>query len=73
MNEISQPKKWKFALLIWGFIYPLFTVLSFTLLPYLRDLPGPIQNLILSFILVPLMVWLYIPYVNKKCFVWLRK
>lgn len=73
MNQTSPPKKWKFALLVWCFIYPAITLLSMTVLPYLMDFPAPVRTLILSLILVPLMAFIYIPFINKRFFVWLRK
>lgn len=73
MNQNMQPKKWKFALLIWSFIYPAISLLSLTLFPLLADFPSAIKSLITSLILVPVMVWLYIPFVNKRFAIWLRK
>jgi antibiotic biosynthesis monooxygenase (ABM) superfamily enzyme len=73
MENNSQPKKYKFAFLIWLFIYPVFTLLSKSLMPLMTEIPSLLQNFILSLILVPLMVWGYIPYINKRFFNWLRK
>jgi hypothetical protein len=73
MENYTQPKKYKFAFLIWLFIYPVFTLLSKSLMPLMTEIPSLLQNLILSLILVPLMVWGYIPYINKRFFNWLRK
>ena len=67
------PKKYKFAILIWVFIYPAFTILSKSLIPFMIEIPSLLQNLALSLILVTLMVWIYIPFVNKRFFNWLRK
>ena len=73
MTENSAPKKWKFALLVWLFIFPALSLLSITLFPLLVDFPGPLRNLIVSGILVPSMVWFYIPFISKRFFNWLRK
>jgi antibiotic biosynthesis monooxygenase (ABM) superfamily enzyme len=73
MEQPVQPKKWKFALLIWCFIYPLITLLSMFLLPQLVIFPAPIRTLIMTLILVPLMAYFYIPLISKRFFVWLRK
>lgn len=73
MNQPVPPKKWKFALLVWAFIYPAITILSATVLPLMIDLPAPLKTLVMSLILVPIMAWFYIPYINKKFFDWLRK
>jgi antibiotic biosynthesis monooxygenase (ABM) superfamily enzyme len=73
MTQPTPPKRWKFAFLVWCFIYPLITLLSMTLVPLLSDFPGPIRTLIMSLILVPLMAFFYIPYINKRFFNWMRK
>ena len=73
MNAPPPPKKWKFALLVWCFIYPVITIISMTVLPYLKDFHPAIRTLIITLILVPLMAYLYIPYINKRFFNWLRK
>jgi antibiotic biosynthesis monooxygenase (ABM) superfamily enzyme len=73
MEQPQPPKKWKFALLIWCFIYPLITLLSVFLLPLLADLAAPLKTLCMTLILVPLMAFVYIPFINKRFFVWLRK
>jgi len=73
MTPTPQPKKWKFALLVWCFIYPMITLISLFLLPQLQFLPGPLRTLSISLILVPLMVWFYIPFAHKRFHNWLRK
>jgi antibiotic biosynthesis monooxygenase (ABM) superfamily enzyme len=73
MSQVTPPKKWKFALLVWCFIYPAITILSITLIPLLDGLPGPMRSLIVSLILVPVMAFFYIPFINKRFFNWLRK
>ncbi len=73
MSQNGHPKKWKFALLVWCFIYPAITILSMLLIPNLTFLPIPLRTLAVSLILVPLMAFLYIPYVNRRFHVWLRK
>ena len=73
MSNVPPPKKWKFALLVWCFIYPMITLLSIFLMPHLQNLVPPMRTLIVSLILVPLMAYFYIPFVNKRFFKWLRK
>lgn len=73
MEQPSHPKKWKFALLVWCFIYPVITLLSSILIPLMTGFPVPLRTLVLSLILVPLMAFFYIPFINKRFFNWLRK
>ena len=61
MEQPSHPKKWKMALLIWCFIYPLITTLSMLLVPLMADFHGALKTLIMSFILVPLMAFFLFP------------
>ncbi len=69
----AAPKPWKFALLVGAFIYPVITLLNYFLIPFLMDLALPIRTLIFTFILVPLMAWVYIPFINKHFSGWLRR
>lgn len=73
MEQPTQPKKWKFALLIWCFIYPCITLLSLVVLPLLTGFHPAIKTLIMTLILVPIMAFFYIPFISKRFFVWLRK
>jgi antibiotic biosynthesis monooxygenase (ABM) superfamily enzyme len=73
MNQPIPPKKWKFALLVWLFIYPVVTILSIVLLPLLNEFHPALKTLIMSVVLVFIMAWMYIPFINKRFFVWLRK
>ncbi len=73
MEQPSQPKKWKFAILVWCFIYPIITLLSETLNPLMNDYPVPLRTFITSIILVPLMAFFYIPFINKRFCKWLNK
>jgi antibiotic biosynthesis monooxygenase (ABM) superfamily enzyme len=67
------PKKWKMALLVWAAIYPLITILSVTLFPLTQDWPVYLRTLLMSAILVPVMVLVVFPFINKRFAVWLRK
>lgn len=73
MNKERQPKKWKSALLIWLFIFPAVTILSRLIFPLLADYPAIMRTLVMTIILVPLMAYWYIPFMNKQFFNWLRK
>lgn len=69
----KQPKKWKMALLIWFFIYPVITILFYLLSPIMSDWPPFLRTLLLTLILVPLMVFVALPFIHKKFFAWIRK
>ncbi|MBX7052088.1 MAG: hypothetical protein K1X54_08640 [Flavobacteriales bacterium] len=76
MNQSSvpqQPKKWKMALLIWLFIYPVITILFYVLSPWMMDWPPFLRTLLLTLILVPLMVFVALPFIHKKFFGWVRR
>lgn len=73
MGQHAPPKRWKFALLVWCFIYPVITVFSMTLLPLMSSFAAPFRTLSMSLILAPVMAYFYIPYSNKRFFDWLRK
>jgi antibiotic biosynthesis monooxygenase (ABM) superfamily enzyme len=73
MNQPTPPKRWKMALLIWLFIFPFITFIPLLLRPILEPLEMWQRTLTMSLILVPLMVYFYLPFLNKRFFKWLRK
>ncbi|MEN9347583.1 MAG: hypothetical protein RLZZ77_1094 [Bacteroidota bacterium] len=68
-----MPKKWKLAILIWMAIYPSITVLFLVLSPLMTDWPPYARTLVLTLILVPLMVFVFLPLIHKYFHHWLRK
>lgn len=67
------PPKWKTALLIWLAIYPSITLLVFFFGQYLSQLPLMLRTLVMTAILVPLMVFVLLPPLQKLFGSWLRK
>ncbi len=67
------PPKWKTALLIWLAIYPSLTVLLVLFGERLLVLPLALRTLVMTSILVPLMVFVLLPLLQKAFAGWLRK
>lgn len=67
------PPKWKTALLIWLAIYPSLTVLLVLFGERLLVLPLALRTLLMTGILVPLMVFVLLPALQKTFAGWLRK
>lgn len=70
---MKQPPKWKFAVMVWIAIYPAITVLSYILVPLLKDLPIPVRTLIMTLVLVPTMVFILLPLLRKLLGNWLNR
>lgn len=70
---MTPPKKWKVALLIWLFIYPTITGLFALLGPMMVSWPPYCRTLLLTLILVPLMVFVALPFIHKSFSRWIRK
>lgn len=71
---MKPPKRWKMALVIWLAIYPLLTVVSLFAGPYISKIEFvPLRTLVLTIILVPLMVFVMIPTVQRLLKSWLNK
>lgn len=71
---MAAPKKWKMAVIIWIAIYPTITTLFFLLSPILFKIPYlPLRTLVLTLIVVPLMVFILIPFLQKVFKNWLEK
>ena len=52
---------WKIALLTWLALWPTVTVMMWFVQPHLRGLPVPVQALVLTGLIVPLMSWVHMP------------
>lgn len=50
---------------IWLSIYPLVTLVAALLGPHLRDLPVPVQTLVMTVLLVPTMSLVMMPLVTR--------
>lgn len=71
---MKPPKKWKMAIVIWLAIYPLITLL-FALFGNQLVLinPLPLRTLTITLIVVPTMVFILIPTLQKLLHNWLIK
>lgn len=70
---MKQPPKWKFALLVWLGIYPTITTVLWLLSPYLVSLPLPLKTLCLTAVVIPTMVWIVLPFLQKNLKNWLHR
>lgn len=66
-------KKFKTAIAIWFGIYPTINLLFFILEKYIEHLPILVKTLIISLILVPFMVFIWFPLIQKFLYKWLNK
>jgi antibiotic biosynthesis monooxygenase (ABM) superfamily enzyme len=71
---MKPPKKWKMAIVVWLAIYPLITIVFLLFGKYLVQInPIPLRTLIMTLILVPLMVFVLMPMIQKLLKNWLFK
>lgn len=70
---MKPPPKWKTALLIWIAIYPSITILVLLFGEELARLSLPLRTLVMTGILVPLMVFVLLPLLQKLLGGWLHK
>ena len=70
---MKQPPKWKFAIMVWLAIYPTITFVSFLIGDTIKNWPLPLKNLLMTGILVPLMVFVLLPFLRKILGSWLQK
>jgi antibiotic biosynthesis monooxygenase (ABM) superfamily enzyme len=67
-----QPKRWKLALMIWLGIYPTITIALYLLGPFIATFPLPVKTLCLTLLVVPTMVFLVLPQLQKLFSSWLK-
>ena len=71
---MKQPKKWKMAILVWIALYPTITILFLIFGDQLaRIQPLPLQTLVTTGIVVPLLTFTLIPPLQKLLAKWLAK
>ena len=70
---MKPPPKWKTAVLIWVAIYPSITTLFLVFGDQLLLLPPALRTLVLTLILVPLMVFVLLPALQKLFALWLYR
>lgn len=70
---MKPPPKWKTAVLIWVAIYPSITTLFMVFGDQLLLLPAAVRTLVLTLILVPLMVFVLLPALQKLFARWLYR
>ena len=70
---MKPPPKWKIAVLIWLAIYPSITLLFLLVGEQLLLIPLPFRTLAITLVLVPLMVFVLLPALQKLFSGWLQK
>lgn len=60
------------AILIWLGIYPTITTVLWLLSPVIASLPLPLKTLCLTLVVVPTMVWVVLPFLQKRLKNWLK-
>jgi hypothetical protein len=71
---MKPPKKWKMAIIIWIAIYPTITLLFLFFGKYFNTInPLPIRTFVITVIVVPLMVFAIMPFLQKLMAEWLKK
>lgn len=72
-NEVIVHRSpvWKMALLTWLGLWPVVTLMMGTVRPLLVALPLPLQTLIMTAIIVPLVTWVLMPGLTRLFRGWL--
>ena len=68
----KPPPRWKTAIVVWIAIYPSITVLLWLAGPLLMQLPLMLRTLALTGTLVPLLVFVLLPFLQKRLGRWLH-
>jgi antibiotic biosynthesis monooxygenase (ABM) superfamily enzyme len=72
-ETMKAPPKWKTAILIWLAIYPSITLIFTVFGEQLMRLPAPVRTLVITLVLVPLMVFVLLPALQRLFAGWLRR
>jgi uncharacterized protein len=69
---MNTTPRWKIAITNWLGFYPTVTVVTWALSPSIASLPLPLKTLCLTLVVVPTMVWVVHPIVQKIFKNWLK-
>jgi hypothetical protein len=61
------------AVLTWVGIYPTITTAMLLLWPVIAPLPIPLKTLCVTLVVVPTMVWVVLPFLQKRLHAWLNR
>jgi antibiotic biosynthesis monooxygenase (ABM) superfamily enzyme len=68
-----MPPRWKTAVVVWLAIYPALTLVLWLAGPIILDWPVALRTLALTLFLVPLMVYVLLPALQRLLGPWLRR
>lgn len=68
-----KPPLWKTAVVVWLAIYPSLTFLLWLVGPKIQGWPLAVRTLTITAVLVPLMVFLLLPGLQRALSPWLRR
>ena len=67
----ARPPRYKQAVITWLGVYPILTVTLALLRPVMGTWPLPVQTLLVTVLLVPLLTYLVFPVLNRAFRAWL--
>jgi antibiotic biosynthesis monooxygenase (ABM) superfamily enzyme len=67
-----MPARWKTAVVVWLAIYPVLTFVLWLAGLTIRNWPVALRTLVLTVVIVPLMVYVLIPTIQRVLAPWLR-
>jgi antibiotic biosynthesis monooxygenase (ABM) superfamily enzyme len=69
----AMPPRWKTAFVVWVAIYPSITLVLWLAGPRMQSWPLAVRTLAITAFVVPLMVYLLLPVLQRLLGPWLRK
>jgi uncharacterized protein len=61
----ARPPRWKQAVITWLAVYPALTVTLAALGPFMETWPLPLRTLLVTLLLVPIVVYVIVPLLNR--------
>ena len=68
-----MPPRWKTAVVVWVAIYPSITLVLWVAGPSMQSWPLALRTLVITALVVPLMVFLLLPLLQRLLGPWLRR
>lgn len=69
----ARPPRYKQAVIIWLAVYPALTLTLAVLGPMMETWPLPLRTLLVTLLMVPLVVYVLVPVLNRVFRTWLSR
>ncbi|MEO1056426.1 MAG: hypothetical protein AAFY28_05865 [Actinomycetota bacterium] len=72
-TPLAPPNRYRLMVLVWLAVWPLITVIGVVTTPLMQSMPIIVRTMATTTVMVPIMVGVLIPTINRRFGTWLRR